>query len=202
MFMAELMTAVTDAAKRVFDAEYPVEQFRGLHIDIEYPSEKDNYPGIWVDFEPTRELTVAGIGHVEYRLGDVEYQAFRKWTFAGHVTYTIVALSNFERARLFDEMVKVLAFGGEQAARSQFREAIESNEFIAINFDFDEIGVRGKAETLGTPWGTDEMIYEVTVAMECLGEFASEGETATLIPLSKITPIPYTVPPGDPTDWG
>ena len=154
-------------------------------------------------------LQVAGVGHIEYADPSAEGNTRRisRWRFQGEASFTVVAMSSLERDRLHDEMIRVMAFGQEQSSTSEFRAYIESNEFLAVNFDFDEIDTRGFAATMGTPWQTDEMIYEAEIAMECFGEFIADDQTGTLIPLSAIDFIPLAPLDADPTqndaggDW-
>lgn len=203
MFLTPLKTLVTMAMRTTLDADYVNEDFRNIKVGIEFPMQLQDYPGIWVDVEITQELEVAGIGHVEYATGSVDdggSRSFTRWVVTGYVTYTCVALTSLERDRLFDEIVRIMAFGRESAPTSEFRNFIESNDLLAINFDFDQIGIRAIANASGTPWGTDEMIYEATVAMEFVGEFVGDQQTQTLIPLSAVLVYEYADTEEDPTD--
>lgn len=198
-WMARTLTVLVKGMSTTFDSTYPVEDFRDVHVDTEFPLSKDNYPGIWVDFEPTGELRTAGIGHIEFQEGeDAQLHPAKRWTFTGYATFTIVALSSFQRARLVDEVIKVMAFGDLDAVRNQFRTTIEDNAYLAMNFDFDEIGVVGKQEMQGTPWGSDEVVYEITVRMECVGEFVSDLGTQALALLEAVEVFPYTPAEPDP----
>ncbi len=214
MYLAPLLTLLKEAMDRTFDDEFPEPDFRNMKVSLEYPADVALYPGIWVDFSPVGELQVAGVDHAEYSEASEtgRVRPLRRWTFQGYATYTIVALSSFERARIFDQVINVLAFGDQAGgALSEFRQTIEDNDLIACNFDFDQIGVGGFAQAPGTPWGTDEIIYEATVTMECLGEFVSDLVSATLVPLSAVRiyeypqgqPDPTLSPPAslDPSDW-
>lgn len=188
MFMTHLKTSLVKAATAVFDADYPEPQFQTLHVSIEYPIDRQNYPGIWVDFDITQPLRIAGIGHRE-EVEDTTTGNFRevmRWRFAGIATFTLVALSSFERDRLFDEMVKVIAFAEIDDERAAFRVAIEENPYVASSGKFDEIPVGGFTTAPGTPWGTDDFIYEATIRLEMIGEFVSNPSTAELVPLSEI----------------
>lgn len=204
MFLARLKTLLTVAMQDTFDADYPIEQFRDLHVSIEFPDDRQHYPSLWVDFEPTGQLTRAGVNHIEIaptETGDAA-RAFTTWRFQGYATYTIAAMTSLERDLLFDEVVRVLAFGGEDPATNTFRATIETSDLLDVNIDFDEIGVRGTANTPGTPWGTDEMIYETTIAMEVLGEFRADMSTGTLLPLTAIEALGFTLTEGDPSpEW-
>lgn len=203
MYLKELKTLLTMAGRKVFDADYYEPDFRDLWVDIEFPAAEQAYPGLWVDFMPTQSLHTIGIGHVEYVDTDSSHvRPYKRWVFQGNVSYTAVALSSLERDRLVDELVRVLAFGDENPQTEAFRQYIEDNPLLALNFDFDTIGVGGMAATPGTPWGTDDIVYEATITMECLGEFVSDSSTGELVRLTDIILEPY-LPGQDPDpSWG
>lgn len=187
MYLTSLKTLLVDAVKETFDEEYPEADFRDLEVSIEYPMKETDYPGIWVDFAPVGQLQIAGVGHIEYAEIDGQMAQVSRWRYQGRAQFTLVAMTSLERDRLFDEFIKVLAFGRENPAASQFRAKIENNEWIACNFDFDEIETGGFAATQGTPWGTDQVVYEGTISMECFGEFVGDWSTDTLVPLARVT---------------
>ncbi len=201
-YLRALKTTLVIALKQTFDGNYPDERLQNLHVSIEYPIEPQEYPGIWVDFEET-SLQTAGVGHFEY---DDDGRKYLRWRYAGAVSYTIAAFSSLERDRIYDEMVKVLAFGRSSDSLGAFRDYVEDNPFIAINFNLDEIEVHGTAATPGTPWETDEIIYERTVVMQVIGEFVSDVSTGDLGTLSKIIIDARTEPsteedPENPLHW-
>lgn len=184
MFMAETLTLFDQAMKSVFTASFPVERFRDLHVSVDYPAQEVDYPGIWVGFDISAPLTAAGIAH--YELDETSHPLYR-WRFQGHASYTIASLRSLERALLFDEVVKVLAFPDSAAAYGAFHGLIEDNPYIGVSLNADEVEVVGMAEMSGTPWGTDDTIYEVTVRVEVIGEFVSDPATAALAELSQVT---------------
>jgi hypothetical protein len=193
MYLAPLKTLLVEAVKRTFDDSYPEEDFRNVHVSMEYPVEKMAYPGVWVDYTDSDKLMVAGVDHKEYHEtpGAVPgypsgFQPYTRWKYTGYASFTVTALTSWERDRLYDELVTTFAFGKENHERSRFRKTIESNEFIAANFDFDEIEPQGNTAAPGTPWGTDEIIYERTINMQVIGEFVSDNITGALVPLSAI----------------
>lgn len=204
---------VKEALEQTFDAEYPNARFRSVHCSIEYPIEKQEYPSIWVDYEDSTSLAVAGVSHTEYFPdGHGNFTTGTRWRFQGYISLTLVALTSQERDELYDELVRVVAFGRQNPATAQFRNFVEDNDFIAANFDFDEIEPKGSVAAPGTPWGTDEIIYERGVNLEVLGEFIVDDHDGVLVPLSKIVvtgqevipgPIVETpiTGPGGPSDW-
>ncbi len=164
MFLDSLKTLLTQGMTLTFNETYPVEEYQNLYFSIEYPVDRAAYPGVWVDFDPSDQLVNVGIGHAEYAEVDGKFQTYNRWEFRGHATYTIVALSSLERDRIFDELVRVIAFGLLEPARSVFRQTIDSNQFIAAIMNYDNIEVGGSSAVPGTPWGSQEIIYEITLS--------------------------------------
>lgn len=201
MYLTETKTALRKAIIETFDEDYPREEWRAVHASLEYPSTAQDYPGIWIDFEPTGQFEIVQVGGGQQYTVDATdpahpiFHTFTTWHFQGVAQFTVVALAPLEHARLFDELAKVMAFGRENPATSTFRSIIEQNDFVAMNIDFDQIGVGGFDATPGTPWGTEDTIWEGTLSMEVKGEFNSDGVTGDLVPLRAITIYPLA--PGD-----
>lgn len=181
-YRRKLKTGLVTALKETFDSGYPVERVRDIHVSIEYPVKPQHYPGIWVRFDEGT-LQNAGIDHTET---DEDGNLVLRWRYEGHASYTIASLTSLELDTIFDELIKVMAFGRSSESLGAFREFVENNDFIAMNFNFDEIEVTGNDAAPGTPWGSDEIIYESTVTMEVIGEFVTDIDTGNLVPLSKI----------------
>jgi hypothetical protein len=185
------MHVITSGLKSVFGPSYVSmdgnPDFANLHCSIEYPIDPQNYPGVWVDFEPEGELSRGGIDDINSYLqnGDSSLTPLYLWRAQGWATYTLAALTSLQRARLHDEIVRVFAFGSDPTVAA-FRETIEDNDFLAMNMDFDRIAERGATATPGTPWGSEEIIYEVTLAMQCVIEFYSTANKDKLYPISEI----------------
>jgi hypothetical protein len=185
------MHVITTGLKSVFTPEYVSmdgqPDFAGLHCSIEYPIDPQDYPGVWVDFEPEGELSRGGIDDINSYLtnGNNTLTPLYLWRAQGWATYTLAALSSLQRARLHDEIVRVFAFGSDPTVAA-FRDTIENNNYLAMNMDFDRIAERGSAATPGTPWGSEEIIYEVTLAMQCVIEFYSTANKDQLFPLDAI----------------
>lgn len=193
MYLIALKTMIVDALRQTFDAEYPEADFRNAYVSIEYPVEQQSYPSIWVDYDDTAPLRRAGIDHLETQTlsgagwnGADIVQQFTRWEFHGVLSLTVVALTSLERDRLYDEIIRVIAFGAQDAATGQFRDLVEDNDFLAANINFDTIEPRGNAAAPGTPWGTDEIIYERGINLDILGEFLADEVTGSLVPLSAI----------------
>jgi hypothetical protein len=141
-----------------------------------------------------------------------------RWRFAGSLSFTIGAFSSLERDRLFDELVGVFSFANvDDTQISTFKTSVEQNDFLGINVQYDILTVSGDATNSGTPWGTDdEIIYEITLSTDVIGEYVSDPATNQLVLLSDILvegyrsdqpkpdfpdQPPITGVPYDPSQW-
>lgn len=187
IYLVALKTEIVKALRATFVDTYPEADFRGLWTSIEYPVAQASYPGIWVNYEDTEEVTIAGIAHTELVLGsDNEMHPVTRSRFGGVISLTCVAMSSLERDRLYDELVRTLMFARKEEGVSPFRTSIEQNDLVAMNIDFDKVQPGGDNAAPGTPWGTDDWIYERSVSVNVIGEFISSYALGGLVNLSKI----------------
>lgn len=199
MYVVPLKTLIVEALTGTFDNQYPVTEFQGLRVGLEYPIDEQNYPSVWVDFNETQPLLRAGIAHTEYvnpNDGTTPVAPFTRWRFQGYISLTAVAMTSLERDRVYDELVRVVAFSNEDGVVGRFKDKISSNDLIAANVNVDKIDAQGNAAAPGTPWGTDEMMYEKSLNLEIIGEFVPDPTTGTLVNLSSIVIIPTEELPG------
>lgn len=190
MFLARTITMFVEALQSVFDADYPEDNLRDVSISVDFPLKQAAYPGLLVNFSTIGDIKSVGIGHVEYTDGESTIasavrEVFR-WKFAGNLEVTVMALSSLERARMMDELVKTVAFGSEYNPLGDFRHSIENNDLIGMTMGFGAFTIGGFAETPGTPWGTDDVIYEATISMAANGEFVYDPNDRVLVPLSEV----------------
>lgn len=193
MYLVNLKTAIVDALRNTFTLTYPEQDFNDVNITLEYPMQPQNYPGIWVNFRDDQPVVRAGIAHVETVIDDdgIFHQVSR-WRFGGTLSLTVAALSSLERDRLFDQVVRILMTSDvDDTDAGQFKHLIEENEFLGVNLNYDEISVSGEAASPGTPWETNEVLYEKTIDISLIGEFVSDPAKNTLVPLSRIIFIGY-----------
>ena len=163
-----------------------------VSIDMEYPIEKENYPGIWVQFSFS-EIVQAGVGHepllrtvvaeaTETTPEKINWEPIREFAFKGRVTLTIVALTSLERDRLADSVITMLAFSrppeiytitDPKEDTRQFRQLISSlaaNPYVSITLNHDQIYPGGQAMTTGVPWDEEIPGYEDTYSFDILGQ--------------------------------
>lgn len=176
-----------------------------ITVDMEYPIEKENYPGVWVQFS-FNEITQAGIGHepllrtviaeaTDTEPEQINWEPMREFSFKGRVTLTIVALTSLERDRIADAVITMLAFSRPPESvitkanedTKQFRQLIESlanNPYVSLTLNHDQIIPGGQAMTTGVPWDEEIPGYEDTYSFDILGQtnivFKTDG-TYTLM---------------------
>lgn len=192
MYISKVKHILNTAMKTTFDSQYIEEDFRDLYVSVEFPIKETDYPGIWTNFNPRGDLERAGVSHEEVDSEDGLGRTYTRWVFQGEASYSCAALSSYERDRLYDEMIRTVAFGEEATSTSRFREIIETNDFIGMSVNFDSITTRGFGESMGTPWQTDQWVYEAEIVLSCVGEFVADTQTFDLAPLDVLRVYPYT----------
>jgi hypothetical protein len=197
-FLREVKAAAVEAVQQSFTILYPepgtAGAFQVPYVSVEYPIRQADYPAVWVDFE-VAELRTVGIDYSEMQ---PDGTTWARWRFTGHVTFTVVALSSNERDLIYDQLVALAAFASQSTSPSQFRQTAESTDLIAAEWSFDKVEDRGQAAAPGTPWMTDEMVYERGFALQLIGEFISDPVTFELVTLAEI--LVTESPEADPAD--
>lgn len=192
MYLTRVKALGIEAVHAAFDDQYPVAEFRGLHCSLEYPVKAVQLPEVWLRYSDTGSLRQSGIAHVEDRhpTSGSRVTPYTRWRFEGSWEFVIVALSSVERDRVFDELVSTIAWSGFDSKRGRFRRYLESNDLIDLTLRTDEIESTGESAEPGTPWGTDEVLYERTLNVDLIGDFVPDPETGVIVPLSKILVTP------------
>jgi hypothetical protein len=185
-FLRTIKTTAVQAIEQSFQAQYPSPDPDGggqsVFVSVEYPVEEASYPAVWVDYEGS-ELRTVGIAYTET---DASGAVYARWRFAGHVTFTVVALSSNERDMLYDQLIAMSAFAAQSSFPSTFRKVVEDAPLVASVWSFDTVEDRPPAAAPGTPWGTMDVIYERGFALQVIGEFVSDPNTFELVLLSEI----------------
>jgi len=188
-YLRTIKTTAVQAVEQSFQVRYPEPDPEGgiqdVFVSVEYPVEEAQYPAIWVDYEGS-ELRTVGIAYTEQ---DAQGNVYARWRFAGHVVFTLVALSSNERDMIFDQLVSMTAFAAQSEFPSVFRQVVEAAPLVASVWSFDTVEERAPAQAPGTPWGTMDIIYERGMALQVIGEFVTDPNTAQLVNLSEIQVI-------------
>ncbi|WP_428957946.1 hypothetical protein [Streptomyces sp. cg35] len=188
MYLSRVKALAIEAMHAAFDDQYPVPEFRGLHCSLEYPVKAVQLPEVWVRYSDTSPLRQSGVAHVENtdQASGAKVTPYTRWRFEGSWEFVIVALTSLERDRVYDELVATIAWSGFDSVRGRFRQCLETNDLIDLTLRTDEIESTGESAEPGTPWGTDEVVYERTLNVDMIGDFVPDPETGVIVPLSKI----------------
>jgi hypothetical protein len=185
-YLREIKTTAVNALQQAFLIAYPESDPAGgdqpVYVSIEYPVNPAAIPAVWVEFEVS-QLSTTGIANTET---DASGATVTRWKFSGNVSFTIAAMSSNERDLIYDELVAMIAFASQSSAPSTFRSVVEASPLLATTWSFDTIEARGEAAAPGTPWGTDEVIYERGLAVQVVGEFVTDPQTTDLVNLTDI----------------
>jgi hypothetical protein len=192
MYITRVKTLGIEALHAAFDDQYPVTEFRGLHASLEYPVKAVQLPEVWVRYSDTGPLRQSGVAHVEdvHPVSGGRITPYTRWRFEGSWEFVIVALTSVERDRVYDELIATIAWSGFDTLRGRFRKYLEGNDLIDLTLRTDEIESTGESAEPGTPWGTDEVLYERTLNVDLIGDFVPDPETGAIVPLSKIEVTP------------
>lgn len=151
-------------------------------ISIEYPTAPTEYPGIWVQFS-IESLKRAGIGMGTWvKDADEIWGEIQEWMFTGRITLTIAALTAKDRDRLSDTVIAQLAFARssdlslrdprkDAKEKKGLIETIDSNPYVFMTLNTDEINSGGATVTGGTPWAPNVLLYEDNYSVACTGQF-------------------------------
>jgi hypothetical protein len=205
VYVTAVKTLGVEALAAAFDDQHPVQEFRSLHASLEYPIKAVNLPEVWLRYSDTAPLRQVGVAHVEdvHPVSGGRIPAYTRWRFQGSWELVVVAASSLERDRLYDELVATIAWSGFDSLRGRFRKYVENNDLIDLTLKTDEIESTGESAEPGTPWGTDEVLYERTLNVDLIGDFVPDPETGIIVPLSKIVidaDIDLTIDAEDRTD--
>jgi hypothetical protein len=185
-FMRTIKTTAVQAIQQSFEVAYPAPDAEGgakrPFVSVEYPVTEAEYPAIWVDYEGA-ELRTVGIAYTET---DATGAAYARWRFAGHVAFTIVALTSNERDLVYDQLLGLTAFAAQSEFPSVFRKVVEDAPLVAAVWSFDSVEDRPPSAAPGTPWNTMEVIYERGFALQVIGEFVSDPFNPELVNLAEI----------------
>lgn len=175
-----------------------------VYISEEYPLQETQYPGIWVQFSPTK-LGRAGISHEWPIKEDGNWCLVQEWMFEGRITLAVVALKSKDRDRLADAIIAHLAFARTpdlvltkpDQDTKQYKTLLTTlgqNPYIAMSLNTDVIYPGGQRATPGTPWGQEDVLaYEDSYSFDILGQFNVKFRHDGIYELARIDVVPEMV---------
>lgn len=201
MYLTHVNTVLVDgfrAALGPASTNHPVLTGRDLWVGAEFPETEANYPGVWITYDPSEQRR-SGLGHTEHDApGD---RLYSRWTFTGAVTVTVVSLLRQDRDALLDEVLRLLAFAHEHPDISDLRKALTTDPLINLRGSFETPRITGVSGGQGTPWGSDQMVFEGSIGFSVEGEFVSNLKVPqSLVPISGFDVIAEATEGHEPPD--
>lgn len=194
-----LRDAITGTSMRLANSK--------INVDMEYPLELTQYPGIWVQFSLTK-LQRAGLAHEvmtsrtvnegtpeEY----INWEPVQEWAFEGRVTMTIVALTSLERDKIADMLVAMLAFSRppmrirtkpqDTKEHKTLLTELANNPYIYMTLNTDQIIIGGQSMAQA-PFDPENILtYEDNYSMDMVGQFAIKFQNDGLFTLARIDEV-------------
>ena len=185
MFVTAVKTAIVEALNAGFQqlASSPVNTSLDLvpnSITINYPLEVIQWPAVLVQFRPGK-VQWSGLQPDVYStdtngivINGKTYPAdnvTRTGYFEGSIDLQIMAMHSEERDRLWDSITNLILMNGSSPASSAFYNSIYNNDLVGMTLQQDTYTPLGDSITSGTPWSSDDITYEASVRISCIGDF-------------------------------
>jgi hypothetical protein len=214
MFTTAVKTTVVEALVAGFSAlnpgynpnltnqfNYPINNGLDLtpnSITIEYPLEQVQWPCIMVQFRPNK-VQWSGLNPDTYytstsgiTISGVTYSGMnvsRSGYFEGNIDLQIMATHSEERDRLYDSVTNLILMGQGSPANTAFTQNINNNTLVGITMMLASLTNLGDSVTAGTPWSPEELTYEASIRIPCIGDFY---ESKYDYPVPIITKVTYS----------
>lgn len=181
-----------------------------LHVDMEYPDERESYPAIWVQFSFT-DLEDCGLGHVQYiQEDDGTTTRVRQWRYKGRVSLTMLAFTSLDRDRIADRFVTLYSFADIVASEDDpftdpnmdFLRELDQSPYVSMTLQSGTLQPLGQGVSVGVPWDPSQLVYEDGYAFSLEGQFQQTYNPKYGYRLSRIDIHPThslfdTIQPGD-----
>ena len=201
MFITAVKTAIVEALDAGFNAlaTTPINTSLDLvpnSITIEYPLELVEWPSILVQFRPSK-VQWFGLNPDSYTtltsgmtISGTTYSgsnSTRPGYFEGSIDLQIMAMHSEERDRLLDSVSNLILMGQGSPASSAFYASIQANNLIGMTLLPSTYTPLGDSISAGTPWSPEELTYEASVRMSCVGDIYETKYDYSVPNITKIT---------------
>jgi len=140
-------------------------------VTIEYPMEQFQWPAIFVQFRPSKSQWTGMNPDVFIPVsGTNTYTQAREIYFEGVIDFQILAMHSEERDRLWDSLYNLILMNPTSTASSAFYSNIANNNLIALTLLPSTVQSLGDTVNPGTPYSPEELTYESTLRVQCIGE--------------------------------
>ena len=204
MFITGVKTAMVEATVAGFNAinttynpnltgqfNYPNDTSIDLtpnSVTIEYPLEEVQWPAIYIQFRPTKSQWT-GLNPDTYSTisGTKDVVADRMIYFEGVLDFQILAMHSEERDRLWDSLYNLIFMNYNSPASTAFYNSINANDLIGLTILESTVTSLGDTVNPGTPYSPEELTYESTLRVQCVGQAYESKFATTISGISAIT---------------
>ena len=182
MFITAVKVALVEALNAAFNAlgsraSSTTKDLTPNSVTIEYPLEMVSWPAVFVQFRPSR-VQWSGLWPDEYYTisgltvsGSQGVQIARVGYFEGNIDLQILAMHSEERDRLWDGLMNVVLMDPSSPASQAFYDSLNDNDLLGITLLPSTIINVGDTVSPGTPFSPEELTYEASIRIQCVGEF-------------------------------
>ena len=209
MFTTAVKTSIVEALNAGFTslASAPIDNSLDLtpnSVTIEYPLEMVQWPAILVQFRPSKiqwsglqpdvltlnsgTTTISGVTY------SGAYTSNRTGYFEGSIDLQIMAMHSEERDRLYDSLTNLVLMGQGSPASNAFYNSILANDLVGMTILPDTFTPLGDSISAGTPFSPEELTYEASIRINCIGDFYETKYNYPVVPISGITTTGTLVP--------
>ena len=196
MFVTAVKTAIVEALNDAFDAlgsraSDMTKDLTPKSVTIEYPMVEVQWPAVLVQFRPKKVqwtglnpdayITVSGSSNPTL------VQAQRLGYFEGFIDLQILAMHSEERDRLWDSLYNLVLMNPGSPGAYAFYESLKQNDLVAITLQQGSVTTIGDTISPGTPFSAEELTYEASIRLACVGEFYETKFNTTYSGISEIT---------------
>lgn len=177
------------------------------YIDLEYPLEETQYPGIWIQFTVS-QFAPSGLGN-EYMVqtvvnGQPVWTPIASFHFEGEVVLSLVALTNLDRDQMADAIstslvasrtpeVWVTQAGQDTQQNRSFMGSLMANPYVSLTPSTGSLKSGGQGAEMGAPWQPDIMVYTDSYTFRLMGETQIKYMHDGAYTLSRVDYVPTAV---------
>ena len=193
MFVTAVKIAIVEAINAGFDALGPrvsstTKDLTPNSVTIEYPMVEVAWPSVFVQFRPTKVqwsgldpdtfTTVSGTSTGIFN---------RTGYFEGNIDLQILAMHSEERDRLWDSLYNLVLMNPGSPASAAFYDSLANNDLLGITLLPSIVGSLGDTVAMGTPFSPEELTYEASIRIPCVGDFYEGKYDFTVSTITEVT---------------
>lgn len=191
MFITAAKIAIVDAIQSGFNALGQPSKNNTVDliprsVTIEYPIEEIEWPAVYIQFRPTTTQYTGLAPDILAQNQDLTWESIRQGYFEAAIDLQILAMSSEERDRIWEALINLFLMNNMSPASTALYNSIAEDDLIAMTILPGQVLQVGDTVSPGTPWSPEELTYEATIRVKCLGEFYENKYTQTLLPVSQI----------------